>query len=808
MTRLLPVLLAVPLFFVPACNGGDAGEGEGDVGEGEGDVGEGEGDVGEGEGEGEGDIGEGEGEGEGEPNPDVTVDCDAPLAFDINRRSMNNVAAYHGISFDTDGNLVSMDQSTNNILRATRSGDASLFTADAGFVEQIETAPNGDILVVRSDSVARLSADGSVTRIGGDISGGYGITIGPDGNAYVSGASGVHRINLATNEMQLVLSPQLVRSPHDVDFSLDSRTMYVGTIQNQLWAVPVDDDLTPSGPPRVIAAGFNGWMDAVAVDECGYLWVPNYNASSLVRVNPQTETFTTSFCGSQPCYGHGATFGLDDFGWDHRALYLPRPYAGGEAVEVHVGVRDGKYARTFRGVPQDVPPPGRREIGIETCTDGVDNDNDFVVDCFDTDCDSDAACIENCATPDIDDDLDFAIGCGDTDCDAAPECLENCSNNIDDNNDFAVDCQDRNCQDSPDCVEICGNGLDDDNDNLVDCQEPSCFDPIACAEQCDNGVDDDGDFATDCQDFECQDSPLCVEICDNGFDDDSDGLVDCQETSCFDPAVCVEICDNGFDDDGDFAADCQDSACIVLPICEEICGNGIDDNDNFATDCEEDSCFDPLTCVEICGNGLDDDRDFVRDCEDVDCAAFPSCQEICGNGVDDNNNFATDCEEDSCFDPIACVESCSNGIDDDRDGTRDCSDPECTATAECLPVEVTIDLGDVDAPTAVTFPFLEGVANPTAAGNECVAIVADASVRVTAQTKSRACLERQNNADTELRLFDGANIVARNDDGPGIGFCSSLSIVVDAGSYALCARRLSGGGPLLPVQLEVIVDAP
>ena len=53
---------------------------------------------------------------------------------------------------------------------------------------------------------------------------------------------------------------------------------------------------------------------------------------------------------------------------------------------------------------------------------------------------------------------------------------------------------------------------------------------IPAIEICDNNVDDDGDGDIDCVDADCN----CgnTEVCDNGIDDDNDGLIDCDDPDC------------------------------------------------------------------------------------------------------------------------------------------------------------------------------------------------------------------------------------------------------------------------------------
>ena len=100
----------------------------------------------------------------------------------------------------------------------------------------------------------------------------------------------------------------------------------------------------------------------------------------------------------------------------------------------------------------------------QDCTNGTDDDGDGAVDCDDSDCSSDAACIimgaEIC-DDDGDNDGDGDIDCADADCVGNPCC---------DTSNPLVDFSECDCTD----------GFDNNADNVIDCDDTFCqlFDPV------------------------------------------------------------------------------------------------------------------------------------------------------------------------------------------------------------------------------------------------------------------------------------------------------------------------------------------
>jgi hypothetical protein len=248
---------------------------------------------------------------------------------------------------------------------------------------------------------------------------------------------------------------------------------------------------------------------------------------------------------------------------------------------------------------------------IEVCDDGVENDNDTLVDCEDPSCDADPACLEELCDNGSDDNNDGRIDCDDPKCNLADNCRElSCDDAVDNDNDGAFDCADSDCDSTTPCVEQvnCDDNRDNDLDALEDCEDPDCAaDPVCiAAEICNNGLDDNDNGDIDCDEASCANASNCLPEanCNNNLDDDQDGQVDCADNDCTNNAACVgvpEVCfDNGIDNDLDGDADCNDSDCALDPLCgfftETNCNNNVDDDTDGLIDCADPNCANNVAC--------------------------------------------------------------------------------------------------------------------------------------------------------------------------------------------------------------------
>ena len=140
---------------------------------------------------------------------------------------------------------------------------------------------------------------------------------------------------------------------------------------------------------------------------------------------------------------------------------------------------------------------------------------------------------------------------------------ENCTNGIDDNNNGLVDCQDSLCDNVPGCgVEDCTDLEDNNGNGIIDCEDPVCFDEIRCQpEDCTNGKDDNEDGDIDCEDSQCSEHPNCTPDCADCNDPRCADADNCKQQEQEpqepqEPTSCTNRCD---DPDCENSRVCQSS---------------------------------------------------------------------------------------------------------------------------------------------------------------------------------------------------------------------------------------------------------
>ncbi len=394
----------------------------------------------------------------------------------------------------------------------------------------------------------------------------------------------------------------------------------------------------------------------------------------------------------------------------------------------------------------------------ETCSNGLDDDADGLVDCDDSSCFADASCV---SLPEVcndarDNDRDGLTDCADTvDCATDANCIvlpEVCNDTRDNDRDGLTDCADTaDCSLDANCIvlpEVCDDGLDNDRDRATDCADTAdCAASPLCAEICDDGVDNNRNARVDCLDPLCTASPLCAENCTDATDNNRDGLVDCLDPLCTTAPTCLPPTDgtcaspNLITGAGTYTGDTTGQADQGRTGCSTGAG-GPDDVWSVTVPTTGNWCFIVTeatfdTTVYLANTCLNTGSLITCDANDgpsnwsmaeaaltagrtvflavdgntssafgtyrllVQSGACPLVlPEYCDNGVDDDANGSTDCADVACTGSPLCgpqPEVCDDTLDNDLDGLVDCSDTDCSTAVNCVPVpEVCTDGLDND----------------------------------------------------------------------------------------------------------------
>ena len=205
---------------------------------------------------------------------------------------------------------------------------------------------------------------------------------------------------------------------------------------------------------------------------------------------------------------------------------------------------------------------------------------------------------------------------------------ELCMDGLDNDEDGLIDCLDPGCGNlcSEDNSTTCNDGIDNDNDGMIDCDDDSCLTQSGqfTSKEPDNCPDlNNGEFV-----FSFGSDAIEISI-DGGLSYVNDTVITglssgtylifyrdvntlCEQESFFSPIVlddaleCMEVtpeeCSDGIDNDGDGLLDCDDSDCNGLDVCS------LSESSTGA-----------------CQDGVDNDGDGLTDCQDSDCRFFDFC---------------------------------------------------------------------------------------------------------------------------------------------------------------------------------------
>ena len=292
---------------------------------------------------------------------DVADDDDAAGTFDCTlapstagtETIIAGARGEHGIAIDTAGLIVGSDG--YSLIKSDYVGNWSVWLPGVGGVEQMAYLSNGDLIYAKiSDGgIHRATPAGGQSLVAPGLNA-YGVLIDPNDQIWTAGWNGtVDRIDPGTGAITNMATLPY-DSPHSISFSLDYSKLYIGTVgSGAFYSMDLDLYLEPLGAPTVFAYVGGGWHDAVVVDACGYIYVPDYWSTSMYRINPTTAQVTVfaDWNYNSSLYGHGGIWGTGVGGWLRDAIYVPMPYGGDLVREIQVGVPGRDWPGTALNLP-------------------------------------------------------------------------------------------------------------------------------------------------------------------------------------------------------------------------------------------------------------------------------------------------------------------------------------------------------------------------------------------------------------------------------------------------------------------------
>lgn len=286
------------------------------------------------------------------PPPPEMFDCDTVVDTPVSYQMIVGAKAYHGLVITPDGMLIGSDG--NSLIESDYSGSWGLFLPGIGSGQQMHFLPDGDFAYATSDSaITRVRLDATIQTIRPGV-GAYAVVVGPDGMIYSNSGAWIVRIDPVTGDLENVLTG-FGSTPHSIGFSPSGHRIYVGVIgAPTVYYATLDASFDPTSPAMVLSSsvgGGNAWHDAVVVDACGYLYVPNFWDRTVYRIAPDGTTLAYWSPTNQNEYPHGFMWGTGTHGWKVDALYSPQPYNGNTVGELVIGVPP----RDFEGAVLNPP---------------------------------------------------------------------------------------------------------------------------------------------------------------------------------------------------------------------------------------------------------------------------------------------------------------------------------------------------------------------------------------------------------------------------------------------------------------------
>lgn len=270
------------------------------------------------------------------PQPDAppAYDCDnlpeGPFTLDYAGQAI----ASEDLAFDAEGRLVGSDD--NAIFVTPFVGPPQVFVPSIHFRAGLRYLPTGDLMIANDQrgELIRINPDGVQTVVLSGLAYPNGLAVDMNGFIYVSeqDAARVRRVNPMTGDYTILVDGQIT-NPNGLTFNRTYDVLYIDGFSGvgTIYALEIGPDGTPGALTEWVTGLGSGYLDGMAVDACGNVYVCDYGLqgdTKVYRISPDGSDRrviieSSGGGGWSTRYLPNMDWGSGIGGWDTMTLYLP-----------------------------------------------------------------------------------------------------------------------------------------------------------------------------------------------------------------------------------------------------------------------------------------------------------------------------------------------------------------------------------------------------------------------------------------------------------------------------------------------------